>query len=559
MGRLTEFLMKAPPPPKGLDFSMPMMKGWVPRRLQPWIYVLTALCFQFSGGMYLGALDEIRGTTNFMIEDVMFLLYSSLAGMAVWFPMLFKMKFRFTNQQLLCTSAIVIGICNIITMHSHSMPVLVVVCFFAGIAKIQGTFECMSNIQLWITPRRDFAVFFPVLHIILLTAIEGGGWLAAWIGYHFTWEMMHVITVGTMSFVLLTQITLCRPFCPMPNRLSLKGTDWQGALLICITMLLFSYIFVYGDYHRWFESQYIRMAGAFALIFAGLALYRLISNRYPYVELRLLKCKNVVPILIVTTLAELAFGAEHTVEEIIYTEVVGLEELTKEYQYMWALPGMFFGIAFDIYWLKLQKWKVWKLIGIAFLSVFAYALLMYLTVGVSVNIEQYRLAILLRGFGYGILVPTLMWALNESVPILEQFFMGLFVFNIVHMYLGGAMGYGFYTTFISYFLTEDMMNYGRQLTLTNLDLSHFIFGELCCVSPENSRCSQLAFGRFMGDSYLHSMMLVAIKQVYGYVIWYSLILSSIFLLCDIPAVRTNIRRVPLWPVFAIEYLAGRRK
>ena len=97
MGRLTEFLMKAPPPPLGMGFSMPMMKGWVPRRLQPWIYVLTALCFQFSGGVYLGALDEIRGTTNFMIEDVMFLLYATLAGMAVWFPMLFRMKFRFTN------------------------------------------------------------------------------------------------------------------------------------------------------------------------------------------------------------------------------------------------------------------------------------------------------------------------------------------------------------------------------------------------------------------------------------------------------------------------------
>jgi len=166
---------------------------------------------------------------------------------------------------------------------------------------------------------------------------------------------------------------------------------------------------------------------------------------------------------------------------------------------------------------------------------------MYTTVGMSVNIEQYWLAIILRGFGYGILAPTLMWALNESVPSLEMFFMGLFVFNIPHMYLGGAMGYGFYTTIFSHFLSEDMMNYGRQLTLTNLDLSHFNFGE------------------FMGDGYLHSMMLVAIKQVYGYVIWFSLLLASIFLLCDIPAVRTNIRKVPLWPVLAIEYLAGKHK
>ena len=114
-------------------------------------------------------------------------------------------------------------------------------------------------------------------------------------------------------------------------------------------MLLYSYIFVYGDYYRWTESRQIRMAAALALVSTGLTAYRLFHYTYPYIELQLLKCKNVVPILIVTTLAELAFGAEHTLEEILYSEVVGLEELTKECQYLWALPGMFLGIAFDLY------------------------------------------------------------------------------------------------------------------------------------------------------------------------------------------------------------------
>jgi len=36
---------------------------------------------------------------------------------------------------------------------------------------------------------------------------------------------------------------------------------------------------------------------------------------------------------------------------------------------------------------------------------------------------------------------------------------------------------GFYTTIFSHFLNEDMQHYGRQLTLTHLDLSHFNFGE----------------------------------------------------------------------------------
>ena len=111
-------------PPPAKDFSMPMMKGWVPRCIQPWMYVLTALCFQFGGGVYLGALDGIRGTTNFMIEDVLFLLYATLAGMAVYFPILFRMKFRFTNQQLLCGSAIILGMCNVLTMYCQSMPIL---------------------------------------------------------------------------------------------------------------------------------------------------------------------------------------------------------------------------------------------------------------------------------------------------------------------------------------------------------------------------------------------------------------------------------------------------
>ena len=262
-------------PPCGSGFAMPMMKGWVPRRIQPWLYVLTAFCFQFSSGIYLGALDSIRGTTNLMIEDVLFLLYATLAGMAVYFPMLFRMKFRFTNQQLLCCSAIVLGLCNVLTMYCQSMPILMVVCFVAGMAKIQGTFECMSDIQLWITPRRDFAAFFPVLHIILLTAIEGSGWLAAWFAHHFTWQMMHVFTIGTMLFVLLTQLVFCRPFCPMPHRLPLKGMDFQGALLICGLMLVVSYVVVYGDYYMWLDAFRIRLLIGIAIVLLGLMLYRL--------------------------------------------------------------------------------------------------------------------------------------------------------------------------------------------------------------------------------------------------------------------------------------------
>ena len=529
-----------PPPPVGIGFMMPMFRSWVPKRIQPWIYVVTVFCVQFSSGMYLGALNAIRGTTNFMIEDLLMLLYAGLAGMAIYFPMLFRMKFRFTNQQLLCGAAIVIGICNFITMYCQSMPVLLVVCFISGMAKIQGTFECMSNIQLWITPRRDFAVFFPVLHIVLLTAIEGSGFLAAWFAHHFTWQMMHLFTIGTMSFILLTQLILCRPFCPMPQRIPLKGIDFLSGLLISLLMLVVCYIMVYGDYRMWMSNPGLRLLAGVAFLLAALIMHRLSHVSNPYVSPKIFTYRNVLPILAVTAIGELLLGCEHTVEEILYEEVIGLEELTKEKQFLWALPGVYVGVLIDLLWLKVLKWRVWKLFGIGFGLILAYSILMYFTLDMQVNIAQYRLPIVLRGCAYAILAATLMWSLDESIPDLEQFFMGLFVFNIFHMYLAGAAGYGIYTTLFSHFLNDDISRYGSQLTLTRLNMQNFNMGQ------------------FMSQYYLHSMMSVALKQVYGIVIWVSGGMTALFLLLDIPAVRTNARKIPYWPIYGIEYLSRLR-
>lgn len=50
------------------------------------------------------------------------------------------------------TAASVILVCNLLTMHKLPLPMMWIVCVIAGCAKIQGTFECMSNIQLWMTP-----------------------------------------------------------------------------------------------------------------------------------------------------------------------------------------------------------------------------------------------------------------------------------------------------------------------------------------------------------------------------------------------------------------------
>ena len=114
----------------------------------------------------------------------------------------------------------------------------------------------------------------------------------------------------------------------------------------------------------------------------------------------------------------------------------------------------------------------------------------------------------------------------------------LFIFNVIHMYLAGASGYGLYTTLFKHFMADNMARYGDYLTLTSgVNLSTL-----------NSQLSTLT----------QSVMGVTLKQIFGQMIWVSGFMTFAFLLLDIPRVRTGIEKVPYWPVYGIKMLARLR-
>jgi len=257
--------------------------------------------------------------------------------------------------------------------------------------------------------------------------------------------------------------------------------------------------------------------------------------------LDIFKYKNVLAILLVTTIAELLLGAEHTLEEIYWSEVRGLEEHTKTELCLWSLPGVYVGVGIALFWLGHARWKVWKLFAIGFGCIFVYSLWMYFNLDVNVPIEQYHLGLAFRGCAYAILASSLMWSLHESVHDLEHFFMALFIFNVIHMYLAGASGYGLYTTLFNHFVADNFSRYGEYLTLTGLT---------------SNSVSGLTSNSFSGLTL--SVMSVSLKQIYGQITWVAAFMTSAFLLLDIPAVRTGIEKVPYWPVYGIKMLSRLR-
>lgn len=106
-------------------FSIPAIRNFVPEKLKPWVIILFVIVFQFSGGVYLAAVSEMVGSTALMQEDIMMAGYASMVGMALTFAIMFRLKFRFTSKVALLTCCTALIICNLISMYTRNVPVLI--------------------------------------------------------------------------------------------------------------------------------------------------------------------------------------------------------------------------------------------------------------------------------------------------------------------------------------------------------------------------------------------------------------------------------------------------
>ncbi len=516
-------------------FSMPMFRSFVPERIRPWIYVFFAFTFQFSGGLYLGALNEMIGDTCLMREDLLMCLYANLAGMAIYFPLLFRMKFRFTNKQLLCTAATGIMLCNLLTPHITFLPLLWIVCFIGGICKIQGTFECMSNIQLWMTPQRDFTVFFPVLHIFILSSMQLSDLLTVHLMYYFHWSSMQWFMAGMMMLDLLI-LTICTRNFRTIKKLPLLGIDWLGAVLWAALLLEVTYLFNYGDWYDWWNSPVIRLLTLAVVLTAVVCVRRMLSIRHPYYEPAMWKYRHLLPIFILITLVEMFLSSEHVLEEVFYEEVMHYGALTGSLLDWPALAGVLFGCLFAYWWMHTKRLNYLRLIIVGLGALIAYLVSMYFTLSSSIHITQLFPPILFRGFAYAVLSATFMTCLEEIMTF-QHFFQALSIFNMLHMVMGGVIGAAIYSRGLSYYMPDNLARYGSAL--------HSV----------SSSATGIPLPAFV-ETLIPQVMEVSIKQLYGWTAYACILLFLLFLLYDAP-IRRELKQMPLWRKLRKEHTIDR--
>ena len=178
-----------------------------------------------------------------MQEDILMAGYASLVGMSINFCVMFRLKFRFSNRVSLLACGAVLIAANAICSLTASVPVLVGACFVAGWFRMWATFACNSTIQTWITPKRDMAVFFCYVYIIVDSVIQLSGISAIYLAFHSQWECMQWIMTALLALMMLAVLILLRPV-KGPVRIPMLGIDWIGAALWSVFMMSFVFICV---------------------------------------------------------------------------------------------------------------------------------------------------------------------------------------------------------------------------------------------------------------------------------------------------------------------------
>ena len=498
--------MAGPPMLQG-PFMVPSFNSYVPRRLQPWIYLLFAFIFQLSGGIYGGAMSHVMGEFSLMREDVLMVIMCNVVGVALPFPFLFKMKFRFTNRSLLLNAALVIAVCNVLIVWTESLPVMCALSYIAGFFKLCGTFECMSNIQLWMTPKRDFTVFFPLLYCIVLGNIALSPWITEHLIYIYEdWRIINWTMAGAMLTVALVVYVTTHDFRFM-KPLPFISVDYLGCLLWSAWMLEFIFFFNYGEYYNWLDSKVMRMDVVLFLVTGYFCISRMMHIRHPYISPEAWRYKRLIPLLILFAFVEFMGSTPKVLQTAFTGGVLHFGNLTTNVLNVVEWGAVIMGCLFCLLWCKVLHWKYTRLLTIGVAAMVGYPVMMYFLIDQGLPIERLYLPTALRSFGNAIFFCMLTVYLEELMPF-QHFFMGLTMAGIIRNGPVATMCSGLFSFGIRHQMADNMAR-GLPYDATQL-------------------------------------LMISVRQLYGITCLIGIAVLLIFLIWDIEPVRSTLKKMPSW-------------
>ena len=456
-------------------FSIPQIR-FIPEKMKPWLLILFILVFNCTGGVYLAAVSDMVGSTQLLQEDIMMAGYASLVGMALFFAIMFRLKWAIRPKTTLGSCILVLLAANVICIHTGSVPVLVGVSLVAGFFRMWAIYECNSTIQLWITPKRDMSIWFCYIYLIVNSTIQLTGIAALSFSVWASWHYMYWFIIGALLVIYII-VSICYKGIRIMPRLPLLGIDWIGMLLWGAIAMSVLFICVYGEHYDWWQSEHIWFATVLGVVSLGLNLWRATFLRHPYISLTIFKMP-IVPICVgIILVMDLLLAPSHIFEHALMESVLGYDHLNTLTLNWVAIVGVVIGIVFTWQTFARRKWTYQRMLVIAFSCFAFYLAYFYFRIDYNLPKEALYLPVILRSAGY-VMVAVMMLTANSRLPFPYIFLHGLSFQNMFSAALAAPIGNAIVGRALKIIMTRNAMLLGDRMDNVGLSTSHAPFGEL---------------------------------------------------------------------------------
>ncbi len=413
-------------------------RPWVPDKLCIALYVCYLVAFQFSNGFYFTTMAQLVGERGLTMSDTHMMGQTVLTGLCFYFPLAFRLKFRFTNKTSLTTAATAQMIINLVFPYVEHYPVMLILCYLGGFFRLYGTFECFSNLLPRVTPTYNYATFLSFVFFVVIGCVGIFDWIQIHLIYYFEWQYINLAAIALCGLVVVSVQIFMRHFRPMP-RMLLLGIDGLGMLLWTIFILAAIYAVSYGEEYGWLADGRIRTSIGVSLLALAVCFIRMNHIRHSFIEWGAFRCPNLLNLLILFLGLDIFIGTQNVLQNTLTSAVLNYDQLTAS-ALKW--PEFIGAAAAALFCFIMRTRLGWHLKTLTFWSMaamVAYEACMCRLISPAIGLTHLFVPSFLFGFGHvGLFIALTVYA--QAYCNFKYYFQVLCILGFIRMGLGDVVG-----------------------------------------------------------------------------------------------------------------------
>ena len=381
----------------------PLFYAWMPNYARYAILTLMTFVILSTNGVYTGITTDIYSDLGVYAESYTMAANALYIGMGSSLIFFVRLSTRLTNKTLMLIGFIMMLLMNLVCTTTSNPVITIAATFIIGFTKIFALGEVYLNwLKIW-SKKMNSARLYPFFYFIALAGLYFMTWFTAWLTNLYSWRNAYYALFILIAICIILTIVFIQNH-PLKRKIPLYQLDIPGLLLLMTTMMLINYVAVYGKVEDWFNSVTIKAACFGAAITALLFIRREMQVKRPFLDINVFKKSNFSLGLVLIIL--LGVFTPSTFQSSFSGSVLHFESIRNGEINLFLIPGILLGCITAYFWYR-NNFTGQLLTIIGFGAMVFYHILMYGRFVTDLNIHDFWIPSLLKGFGQAVLYISL--------------------------------------------------------------------------------------------------------------------------------------------------------